>query len=232
MGRKALNADDGKRATLASSLSEQLRDEIVEGALSPGEKLRIDVLKQRYGIGSSPIREALNRLSMESLVLQIDQRGFMVAPISLHDIDELTETRCALYELLLPRSLEFGDDKWEEGIVLSLHRLGRAQWTIGDPPRVNPAARQAHRDFHRSLISACRLPSLINFMDTLFDSADRYRIFSQRARQAPSRAIFAEHEGLANAAIARDSERAVKLAQQHVRRTTEFVHSCIGESRD
>ncbi len=223
MGRRGLSNEGNNRATLASSIYERLRDEIVAGGLAPGEKLRIDALKQRYGLGTSPIREALNRLSTERLVVQLDQRGFIVAPVSLEELQELTETRCALYELLLPRSLERGDAAWEEGVVLALHRLRRAEWMIGDPPRLNPAAREAHRDFHRSLIAACGLPPLVSFMDTLFDFSDRYRLLSQRVSEAPERDIDTEHSSMADAAINRHVEEAIELAQTHVRHTAELV---------
>ena len=62
-------------ATLASSAYRAIKDDIIGGVLAPREWLRIDALRERYGTGASPIREALNRLSAEGLVLQQDQRG-------------------------------------------------------------------------------------------------------------------------------------------------------------
>ena len=45
---------------------------------------------ERYEIGATPLREALNRLSAEELVRREEQRGFRVAPVSLSDLAELT----------------------------------------------------------------------------------------------------------------------------------------------
>jgi len=209
--------------TLTSSVYDQIRTDIVSCLLEPGQKLRIEALKARYGLGTSPIREALNRLSSERLVMQIDQRGFIVAPVSLEDLKELTETRCMLYEVLLPRSLALGDQDWEEAIVLAQHRLLRTPWTIGDPPRLNPDARRAHRDFHRSLIAASGAPMLIDLMDTLFDLTDRYRMVSQRSQEPLHRDTAAEHRAMADAVINRNVEDSIRLAQAHIRETSERV---------
>ena len=49
--------------TLATTVYDRLRDDIMCGELAPDEKLRVEFLRARYGAGTSPIREALNRLS-------------------------------------------------------------------------------------------------------------------------------------------------------------------------
>ena len=180
---------------------------------------------------ASPVREALNRLSMEKLAVQVDQRGFMVAPVSLHDLQELTETRCQLYALTLPRSIERGDQLWEENIVLCLHRLNRVPWEIGEPPMLNPLARQLHREFHRSLVAAYGSTILIDFMDTLFDFSDRYRLLSQRAHASRKRGTSTEHAQIAEAVITRRVAEAVDLTLAHVRHTSELVMRAFGEQK-
>ena len=63
-----------------------LRRDILHGKLFPGEKLHIDNLSERYGIGKVPLREALNRLSSEGLAERKSHRGFFVAPISMSEL--------------------------------------------------------------------------------------------------------------------------------------------------
>lgn len=222
MARRKL-AEDGGRATLTTSAYDNIRTDIVSCILEPGVKLRIEALKERYVLGTSPIREALNRLSTEGLVKQIDQRGFVVAPVSLEELSELTESRCLLYERLLPLSIERGDAQWEECIILAHHRLSRVKWETGEPPRLNPDAQRAHREFHRSLLAACGLPMLLNYLDTQFDLSDRYRVLSQRVRTAGSRDIEGEHAGLVDAVINRRPAEAVERALCHVRETAQRV---------
>src|ERR1700753_2733782 len=111
--------------TATSNVYAQLHREIVNGGLLPGARLRIEELRDRYGVGSSPIREALNRLSAEELVIAQDQKGFRVAEVSLDDLRELTRTRCLVNQITLPEAIAKGDQAWEETILLEFHRLCR-----------------------------------------------------------------------------------------------------------
>ena len=72
---KALN--DSRN--LSEQAHERIRRDILNGELFPGEKLQIEGISDRYGIGIAPVREALNRLSSEGLVERKSQRGFFVA---------------------------------------------------------------------------------------------------------------------------------------------------------
>ena len=81
---------DMSRATTATAVYQRIKDDILDGKLAPGLKLRIEFVSERYGAGSSPIREALSRLSSEGIVIRHEQRGFCVAPISLDELREVT----------------------------------------------------------------------------------------------------------------------------------------------
>jgi DNA-binding GntR family transcriptional regulator len=210
--------------TLASAVYERMRADIMTGALKPLEKLRIELLKNRYQTGSSPIREALNRLSTERLVVQHDQRGFSVAAVSLEDFLELTRTRLLINELALRESIARGDAAWEERIVVTLHRVSRVPWVPdSEPQRPNPEARKAHREFHRALIAACGSRWLLDFADNLFDQAERYRFLAARSEQGAKRDFHAEHRAMADAILARDVPLAVRLTGEHIQFTADLV---------
>src|SRR4051812_28927812 len=78
-----------KSNSLTRSVYQQLRADLLAGKFRPGEKLRAEVLRQRFNIGSSPIREALNRLLAEGFVVLEDQKGFSVAQVSAEELQEL-----------------------------------------------------------------------------------------------------------------------------------------------
>ena len=71
--------EDGVSGDIFASL----RADIINGSLKPGARLRFIELQARYGIGTSPIREALSRLAADRLVIQEVNRGFRVPPVSL-----------------------------------------------------------------------------------------------------------------------------------------------------
>jgi DNA-binding GntR family transcriptional regulator len=224
MGRRSSSGGMRGAITLASAVFEQMRTDIISGALQPNTKLRIESLQSRYKTGSSPIREALNRLSSEDLVIQRDQRGFYVAPVSLEEFLDLTFTRLSVYETAIRDSIANRSEESEERIVLAMHRMSRAKWVIdGDLMRPDPESHKAHRELHRALIGACGSRRLLDFADSLFDQADRYRFLAQHYPDATKRDSNAEHRAIVEATLARDTATALRLTREHLLLTTEFV---------
>ena len=217
--------------TLASSVYERLRADILRGELRPGDKLRIEFVSERYDAGHSPVREALNRLSSDGLVDRRDQRGFCVAAASLADLLELTRTRCWLEEIGLRESIKAFSSSWEEGVVLALHRLERVPRSITPQSyHENPEWERLHRAFHRSLIAGCDSRWLLGFCDQLADQAYRYRQLS--AQQAfPKRNEKNEHQAIVSAVLARDADLAVALLNEHYRKTADIIVESDGSAR-
>ena len=209
--------------TLASSVYSRLRSDILAGTLEPGEKLRAEFLRDRYQVGNSPVREALNRLSADGLVVREDQKGFRVSAVSEEELAELTKTRCWLEAKALRESIEAGTVEWEEGLVLAFHRLSKVNRSSDDATYVpNPEWERLHRAFHLALIAGCGSRFLIGFCAQLNDQADRYRQLAVRTIY-PKRHERVEHKAIVDAAIARDSDKAVTLLLDHYRLTERII---------
>lgn len=218
-----IDAPEPAQPTLASSVYERLRQDILRGQLAPGSKLRIEFVSERYMAGHSPVREALNRLSSDGLVDRRDQRGFYVAAASVADLLELTRTRCWVEEIGLRESIKAFRPEWEEGVVLALHRLGRVPRSISaEAYQENPEWERLHRAFHRSLIAGCESRWLMAFCDQLADQAYRYRQLS--AQQVfPKRKEGDEHQAVVEAVFRRDADQAVALISEHYRKTAQII---------
>ena len=65
--------------TIGDVAYRRIKSDIIRGYLKPGEKLKIDALKERYAVGVSTVREILTRLWVEQLIHAEGQRGFEVA---------------------------------------------------------------------------------------------------------------------------------------------------------
>jgi GntR family carbon starvation induced transcriptional regulator len=202
--------------TRTSAIYERLRREIIQGTLLPGEKLRIEVLRTRYNVGGTPLREAMNRLSTEGLVTQSEQRGFRVTPVSADDLLELTRTRCLINEVALRESIARGGREWEEGVLLALHRSSRIPIVVDG--RMNPDWSELHRVFHAALLAGCGSRWLMDFNDLLFDCAERYR--NLLAVMGTVRDVLGEHRAIAEAAIERKTALAVGLLNDHYEKTS------------
>ena len=211
--------------TLAGTVLEDLRRDILECRWTPGEKLRSAALRRQYAVGLSPLREALSRLAAEGLVVGEDRRGFRVAPASIDDLDDITALRCELEGLALRWSIERGNDAWEAEVVGTFHHLSRFVWRQpGKPHQISAEWEKRHAAFHHALAAACGSARLLRLRAQFFDQTNRYRRLSVSVSRAP-RDDRAEHRALKEAALARDADRAVALMQKHIRRTAEMVRA-------
>ncbi len=216
----------GGRTTLALELYAKLRNEIIGAALDPGKKLRIRDLCQLHGVGLSPVREALNRLSSEGLVVQTAQRGFTVASFGLEDLEELVRARLWLNELALRQSIKRGNGDWEERVLIGYHRLSRLQRLDATGAR-NDEWDRAHRTFHATLLDSCGSHWLIGFCQTLYDASERYRALARLTNDAPPRDHLSEHRAIMTAVVERDEELASTLLREHFNRTTADVRHSL-----
>jgi len=207
--------------TAAALAYKRLRGDILRGVLVPLERLRVNDTAERYGCGSIPTREALNRLAAEYLVIHSEQRGFAVAPISAQGLRDLTKARSMLVEVAMREALLNGDAAWEERVLLSHHRLSKVPRYLSlDPRTPNPAYDGPHREFHSALISGCGSQWVVSLCERLFDHAERYRNLSRKLKVAPRED---EHRKIVDAALARRLDETVALSKRHVEITAEII---------
>ncbi len=196
-----------------------LRRDILSGRLAPGTKLQFRSLAHHYGVGIAPLREALSKLASVRLVSFEGQRGFAVAPVSreeLHDVCTLwTELSVAAMRIAIRK----GDADWEADILASVHRLSRTPLPASpDDYEAIERWEYLHAAFHMSLISACGSPWRTHFCGLMSDQFERYRrvILLRMATSEPTaRRVDEEHRNIAEAAVARDEERAAQLLAAH-----------------
>ncbi|VVE28998.1 GntR family transcriptional regulator [Pandoraea commovens] len=213
-------------ATLAQSAYMRLRSDIVEGHLAPGEKLRVEHLKDRYEVGAGTLREALALLVADALVVQHGHRGFRVTPISLADFIDITETRVQLETEALRQSVALGDDAWEADLTSAFHLLTLAEERLGKDGEQDVGQfaqwEARNRAFHEVLIRACPSRWLHHFLAILYRQSERYRRLSITHRPVP-RDVHEEHQAIFDACLARDADRAATLLAAHIRKTLEAV---------
>lgn len=207
-----------QRATLTEQVFRALRDDILSGRLEPGAKLPFATLTERYGSSASAVREGLQRLVEQGLVVSEPQLGFRVADVSIDDLDDLTQARCEIEALALRLAVEHGDLSWEAAIVATLHTLERTPAFHDDEPDVPTLEwSQAHREFHAALIAGCPNRRIRDMASTLRDSAELYRGWSYRS--GSPRDVGGEHRSIVDAALARDADTAARLVVEHLEAT-------------
>ena len=215
-----------RNPTLAEGVQERLSADIISGRLRPGDKLSFDMLKQRYGAGISPLREALQRLVGVNLVAVEGHVGFRVAPIQLDDLMDINALRLQLEVQALRDAIANGSPEWEAQVVAAAHQLSRMPMPVD--PNGDDAERweEAHWRFHDTLISACTSPWTLQFCRTLFAQFRRYRriVLNKYWSSEPLRKVIdKEHQAVADAVLARDADLAAKHLETHYRKSAERV---------
>ncbi|TKT82558.1 FCD domain-containing protein [Aquamicrobium sp. LC103] len=217
--------------TLSERAAASVERDILAGVWLPGARLGIHALSAHYGIGATPLREGLSRLVSRGLIQAVGQRGFRVAPVSRDDLEDITRVRCIVEAEALRRSIATGDDEWEAGVLACLHRLRRM--VERDPRSMRedaPEFDRLHKEFHRSILTACQSERLLRLQDELYDQAYRYRRAMMR-RFENADWFIDEHQQLADIILARKADEAVAMLMKHLGHTLHVVYGDEGADR-
>ncbi|WP_456763995.1 GntR family transcriptional regulator [Bradyrhizobium sp. USDA 4463] len=204
---------------------DRLRNDIISGRLPSGSKVKQEKLKELYGVGISPIREALFQLAGEGLLRSDSQRGFRVAELNQNELHDITEWRAKLECEALRRSIARGDVNWEANAMAALHKLKgvQADKQLGKD-QAGDLWEERHREFHFALYRMCGSPWLLRFCELLIQNGERYRRSFVQYRNIPQ-SITEEHEAILDAAIKRDHATAVSILDKHIRHAAELAHT-------
>jgi len=215
--------ESSKPKTEAVAAAEQLRRDIVSGALAPDIRLKIKDLTGRYRIGASPMREALAQLAASGLVEHHEQKGFRVPPVSIGDLLDITESRKIIEVEALRLAIRNPDTAWEDEIVASYHLFERQvnRFYDGEDVRLEVYEERHHR-FHRALIAACPLRMLKKFCDELYIRKTRYRMYT-RSYDFTKENVLEEHRLLKEAVLSRQEDVAVGAMWSHLGITAEII---------
>lgn len=206
----------------ASYVLRQLRTDIISGALAPGRKLNFGLLTGRYGVGVSPIREALFECLGTGLVALESQRGFHVAPVSRADLEDVTAMRRHIEIHALGLSIRRGGEGWRAQVRQALREFLDIAARAGDARIIDESWQEIHRHFHFSLIGACGSPILLDFCAQIYDRFDRYRRLAVPT-QSHMAGTASDHKALASLAVAGECEKAQAILKRHIEDISEVV---------
>jgi DNA-binding GntR family transcriptional regulator len=204
--------------TVGEKTYRRIRADIVFGRLPPGERLTLDRMRDAYEASVSTLREMLNRLSSEGLVVAEGSRGFQVMPISVANLREVAAMRCLLETNALQLSFASGDMDWEGGVVAAHHKLASMERKMGSGERSHAETWKRYDwEFHRALIAACGSQVLLETHAQIYDRYLRYQVIAGVYR---GEVAAGEHRRLLDAALKRDWKTAQATLAKH-------VHDCV-----
>lgn len=214
----------GGAVTLAASVQELLGQEILSGSLRPGEQLRPAEIGARHGVSVTVVREALTRLSAQSLVTARHGAGFQVTALNRQELTDLTKVRILFEPHALELAVERGDVIWESKILAAHHRMVSAR---RGPTEIRAEATDAfvheHTLFHETLLAACDVPLLMTIFHSLWNAAALYRRWAAASSLSHARNSAAEHQAILAACLDHKPKEAGALLAEHIHHTTELL---------
>lgn len=221
-----MSADYGQRVTLVERLSQQLADDIAEGALAPGTKLDEQSLARRFDVSRTPVRETLSRLASSGLVEKRAHRGVVVANVSLERLLQMFEVMTEL-EGACARFAAERMSATEKRDLIALHRASLADVEAGDVDRYEAL----NRTFHRSIYEGGRNPFLV---ETTQDMRRRLAPFRRAQFRLEGRlaSSHAEHQIVVEAIKGGDGEAAYRSMRAHILAVRDAYRSFASHGAD
>ena len=191
--------------TRAAAVLAELRRLIVSGELAGGVHLRQREVAERFGVSTTPVREAFTALAREGLVQQDTHRGVMVLATSPDDVRENFEMRAALESFAAELAAQ----------SITEHELCGLDALLLEMRAAAPAYLALNSRFHAIVNGAAQRPQLLALITSLRAQAGRYH-----AQLVPSAsyvaAVHAEHEEIVAALRARVRRRAARAVAAHI----------------
>jgi DNA-binding GntR family transcriptional regulator len=220
MKNRQAEPEPASAETVGEVAYRHLRADIVFGRLPPGEKLRLDKISQRYGTSVSTMRELLNRLGSEGLIVAEGQRGFEVAPVSPDGFREVAALRQLLECHAIGQSFAAGDLDWEGRVVAAHHKLAVMERRMIDGAGDAEAWKRCDWDFHHALVSACGSKLLMQTHAAVYDKYLRYQMVAVIFR---GEVAAREHQRLLECALSRDAASACQVLETHIQSCVEHA---------
>lgn len=203
---------NGTKPRKADDAYDILKDLIITMQLKPGEPLDERSLIANLEIGRTPLREAIQRLSHEQLVVSLPRRGYYVSQLSITELQQMITAR----EVIEPQTARLAAANITVAEVCELRRIitdACAEFEGLSPAEI------LHRDlnFHSLIAEASRnrfLATMANELNTLML---RYWYISF-TRTPHFREDFAKHHDLVDLLEARDEDGVYAEMQAHITR--------------
>ena len=218
--RKVKGSGVSRAQTENLSLTDQatraVRNKILDLTLSPGMTLDERYVLERFEFGRTPMREALNRLIAEGLVVSREPRGMQVAPLSIDSTVELFDAY-VMSERMVASSLKFADPD----LVEDLERLHGDYVKSLDRPGLLRVT-ELNARFHARLAAATQNSFMQAYSHKLHNVARRLSYFiykRERAQDGYVSKLFEkprqDHEFIVDAIRREDRAALIEILTSH-----------------
>jgi len=200
--------DEAGRKSLRDVAYDELRSRIIGLDLAPGTRLIERDLAEELAVSRIPLREAMQRLERDGLVVVVPRQGAIVSPFTVDDVRDLFDVRENLEVLAARLAAERAD---EEGLAALAAQLDTARDATERGDKAAIAA--ANAKFHALIVDLAANPLLESILQPL-EARTQWLFHLTKERDATVQCR--EHEELLAAIADHDPDRAAESAFHHV----------------
>jgi DNA-binding GntR family transcriptional regulator len=213
-------------ASRAEQAYAELRRRIIRCDLAPGQAFTEASIAEDLGLGRTPVREALSRLSREGFVVVAPRAGCRVADVTLGDVMELFELR----EPIEAKAAELAASRIDDAAVAELQRLTDIPFVSDPADEAGLAAfLGANTAFHALIGRVAGNRRLATVLDDIADQLERLHWLGVPTSPRVGD-LLSEHHATIAALAARDATRAAELAVAHCRTSRQVIVDAVLES--
>lgn len=209
-GRSGTERESPRVGVLPDRVYAELKHRVLTCALKPGERLVEADLCAALKVSRTPIREALNRLANEGLVVASPFRGFTVAPLTARDFHDLCEVR----RMIEPAVAALAAERAVPEDIVRLRELSTLTYIPGDRASYD-AYMQANSRFHLEIARCARNSQLEGIVVAVLDRHQR-PCFLGLDVGIDAEESTQEHVAVIDAIQAHDAARAQRLMTRHI----------------
>jgi DNA-binding GntR family transcriptional regulator len=212
--------------SLSQQAYDRIRGEILDCTLAPGQQIVQARLVEKYGLGLTPIREALQRLAHEGLVQPYPRFGYIVSPVTEEMVRHLYEVRMILETAAVRLAVERASD----GQLRQVAESARFTYVYKNHEEyVRFLERNAA--FHDSIAVLASNPRLAEVLGGLLDELSRIFHLGLDLRDSAEE-MQAEHTALAEALLARDADYAGQVMREQIARSQQRVLEALRHGQE
>jgi DNA-binding GntR family transcriptional regulator len=213
--------------TVNDATTNQIREWILNGTLTSGERLHQDQLASALAVSRMPVREAIRQLSAEGLVQVIPHRGAFVTSLDPNAIRDLYEVRAALEGLAVRHAVPaIGEED-----IAKLHELFD-QLKAAEQADDDEQTIEIDRRFHDVLMSPAAMPYLLDLIEQARRRAEVFRRANTYLRATHTPEANREHAAIIAAVEARNAEDAVRLTEFSLRKAAGQLIDYLTHKKD
>ncbi|NLM26738.1 MAG: GntR family transcriptional regulator [Clostridiaceae bacterium] len=199
---------------------------ILSSEIKPGERIREDLLAEKFGISRTPVREAVNQLVQNGFIVNVKRKGLYCVKFSEEELLDLIELRMSLESLSFDKCIERAADKdiqeLKEIVYDFNEKYGRITANMG-PDGIGKEISKLHNEydvrFHVSIANVSNSSKLIKYITEVENLLliSRQRIYRKESGRDIIALSWKQHEQIVEAIEARDKSTAVDILGQHLK---------------